>query len=165
MIYNPQNNEWLLKLAREAARNLGLELVTFEARDLASAARQYETVFASADGRRDALWLPTDNTTVDEGTILPIVLRESWNRNVAIFSSSYAHLKKGALFAFQPNNAELGKNLATLAATLLAGDTLARGMTPLRDVRAGLNLRTASHIGITINARLQRGFDTFYPEP
>ena len=164
VVFNPANNDWLMRLAREAARSQGLELVSHEARDLGHAARLYEAAFAGADGRRDALWLPTDSTTVDETTILPLVLREAWNRNVAIFSSSLLHVKKGALFALYPNNQELGRNLGNLARSLMAGEHLARGVTPLRDVFAALNVRTAGHIGIAVTARTQRGFHTLYPE-
>lgn len=164
-VYNPQNNDWLVKLARDAARAASLELLALEARDLASAARQFESAFAGADAKRDAVWLPIDPTTVDEGTILPIVLREAWNRNVALFSSSFLHVKRGALFALYPNNPELGKNLGNLAIALLSGEPPARGVTPLRDVHAALNLRTASHIGLAIPVRVQRGFNFLYPEP
>ncbi len=165
VVYNPANNEWLLKLAREAARGAGLELTAFEARDLASAARLYESAFAAADGKRDALWLPIDPTTVDEATILPLVLREAWDRVVPVFSSSFVHVKRGALFTLYPDNAELGRNLAILATAMLAGEAPPRGVTPLRGVHSALNLRTASHIGLTISARVQHGFTFVYPEP
>jgi putative tryptophan/tyrosine transport system substrate-binding protein len=94
VVYNPQHNEWLVRLAREAARAQGLELVALEARDLASAARLYENAFAVSDSKRDAIWLPQDATTVDEATILPLVLKEAWNRSVPVFSSSFLHVKK-----------------------------------------------------------------------
>ncbi|MES2017522.1 MAG: ABC transporter substrate binding protein [Pseudomonadota bacterium] len=165
VIYNPQHTEWLVKLAREAGRALGLELLAHEARDLAGAARLYETAFASADGKRDALWLPIDPTTVDEATILPLVLRESWDHAVPVFSSSFLHVNKGVLFSLYPNNVELGHTLATLASDLLAGATPVRGVTPLRNVHAALNTRTASHFGITIDARMQRAFHYIYPPP
>lgn len=163
VVFNPQHNEWLIKLARDAARTLHLELVGHEARDLASAARLYQAAFAAADGKRDALWLPIDATTVDETTILPIVLRDSWDRGVPVFSSSFVHVNKGVLFSLYPNNTELGRALANLASELLSGGAPARGVTPLRDVRAALNIRTASHFGIAIDARMQRAFHYVYP--
>lgn len=163
VVYNPQHNDWLMRLAREAARAQGMELVAFEARDLAAAARLAESAFAGADGKRDALWLPIDPTTVDEATIIPIVLRESWNRNVPFFSSSFLHINEGALFSLYPNNIELGRSLALIAASLLSGATPARGVTPLREVLAALNMRTASHFGIAVDARLQRSFHYVYP--
>jgi len=165
VVYNPQNSEQLIRLAREAARAQGLELVALEAADLAAAVRRYESALAGADSRLDALWLPPDATTVDESTILPLVLRESWDRNLPIFSSSILHVKKGALFALFPNNTELGRDLANLAAAALVGEPLKHGVTPLRAVRTAFNWRTANHIGLAMDANQQRGFDFLYPEP
>ncbi len=165
VVYDPQNNEWLIKLARDAAKSQGLELVSYEARDLATAARQYEAVFALTDGRKDAVWLPQDATTVDEATILPLVLKESWNKGIPIFSSSLLHVKKGALFALYPNTVELGRNLASLAQAMLSGSPHKRGISPLRDVHTAINLRTASHMGLNIDYQQQRSFDFIFPEP
>ncbi len=165
VVYNPQNNDWLIRIARDAAKTHGLELVAHEARDLAAAARTYESAFASSDGKRDAVWLPQDGTTVDETTILPLVLKESWNRNVPVFSSSFLHVKKGALFALYPNNVELGRTLASSALAVMAGDTRRRGVLPLREVQVAVNLRTASHIGLNIGYQQQRSFDFIFPEP
>jgi putative ABC transport system substrate-binding protein len=168
VVYDPQQNDWLMKLARDAARAQGLELQAHEARDLAAAARLYESAFASADPRRDAIWLPQDPTTVDEGTILPLVLKNSWDRGVPVFSSSYLHVKKGALFALYPNNVELGRTLASSALNVLAGDpgkNGKQGIAPLREVHIAVNLRTASHIGLNIGYQQQRSFDSIFPEP
>lgn len=165
VVYNPQHNEWLIKIAREAAKSHGLELAAYEARDLGSAARAYEAAFAGSEGRRDAVWLPQDATTVDENTILPLVLKESWNRNVPVFSSSFLHVKKGALFALYPNNLELGRTLANSALAVMSGDARRRGVLPLREVQTAVNLRTASHIGLTIGYQQQRSFDFIFPEP
>lgn len=165
VIYNPLQNDWLIRLARDAAKAQGLELVAHEARDLATAARMYESVFTASDARRDAIWLPQDATTVDETTILPLVLKESWNRNVAVFSSSFLHVKKGALFALYPNNLELGRSLASSALAAMSGDTRRRGVLPLREVQTAVNLRTAGHIGLSIGDQQQRNFDFIFPEP
>lgn len=161
-VYDPGHNEWLMKLAREAAARRALELVTHTARTLGEAARHYEELLATMDNRREALWLPQDPTTVDENTVLPLVLKESWNRNIAVFSSSYGHVKKGVLFVLYPNNVELGRNLAASAIKSIAGDTR-RGIAPLREVYMAVNLRTASHIGLTITHQQQRSFDSVFP--
>lgn len=165
VIYNPHYNDWLIKLARDEAKAQGLELVAYEARDLATAARLYQSVFASSDARHDALWLPQDATTVDESTILPLVLRESWNRGLPVFSSSFLHVKKGALFALYPNNLELGKTLAVTAQNVLSGESRRHGVLPLREVQTAVNLRTANHIGLNIGYQQQRDFDFIFPEP
>ncbi len=165
VVYNPQKSEWLIKLAREAARSQGLELSTHVAGDLARAAQLYPQLIAAADNRHDAVWLPHDTTTVEEGTILPLVLRESWNSGVPLFSSNVLHVKKGALFAMVPNNVELGRTLASSALGVIAGDNKRRSLTPLRELQTAINVRTASHIGLNLGSRQQRSFDFVYPQP
>lgn len=165
VVYNPQSSAAMIRLARDAARSHGLELVALEAGDLAAAARRYESAFSSADGRSDALWLPPDPVTVDESTIVPLALKESWNRSVPIFSSSILHVKKGALFALYPNNFELGRDLANLAMGVLNGDNPRPGMTPLRAVRTAFNWRSASHFGLSVALGQQRTYDSIFPEP
>lgn len=164
VVYNPLHNDWLVRLAREAARAQGLELVTLEARDLGSAARLYESAFANADPRTDAVWLPIDSTTVEESTIMPLVLREAWNRNIAVFSSSRPHVKRGVLFALYPDNLELGRSLATLALSSMSGD-VRRGVIPAKGALNALNLRTALHIGLNPNQKVLRSFQEVHKDP
>jgi putative ABC transport system substrate-binding protein len=165
VVYNPAHNEATIKLAREAAKAQGLEIIAHEARDLASAARLYDSTFNSADNRHDAVWLPYDPTTVEENTILPLILKNSWDTGVPFFSSTLLHVKKGALFALYPNNVELGRNLANSALVALTGESRKRGIAPLREVHIAVNLRTASHIGLNIGSQQQRTFDFVFPEP
>jgi putative ABC transport system substrate-binding protein len=165
VIYDPQHNDWLIKLAREAAKAQGLELVAREARDLASAAHLYDAAFATADSRQDAIWLPQDATTVDDETILPLVLKESWSRGLPVFSSSFLHVKKGVMFALYPNNLGLGRDLASSALGVLSGESRKRGVSPLREVLTAVNLRTASHVGLNLDYQQQRSFDFVFPEP
>ncbi|MYM91888.1 hypothetical protein GTP91_32515, partial [Rugamonas sp. FT82W] len=165
VVYNPQKSEWLVKLARDAAKAQGLELQAHVAGDLARAAQLYPQLIAAADPRHDAVWLPHDSTTVEESTILPLVLRESWNSGVPLFSSNVLHVKKGALFAMVPDNVELGRTLAASALGVIAGDVRRRPLVPLRELQTAINLRTASHIGLHLGALQQRSFDFVYPQP
>jgi putative ABC transport system substrate-binding protein len=164
VVYDPRQNAWLMRLARDAAKAQGLELMAYEAVDLKSAIHIYQDVLASADSKRDVLWLPQDSTTVDESAVLPLVLQEAWNHNLAVFSSSVAHVKRGALFSLYPNNAELGRALAGWAMGYLSSGTAFRGVRPLKEVLVAVNTRTANHLGINLNA-LQQRFDMVFPEP
>lgn len=164
VVYDPRQNAWLIKLARDAAKVHGLDLVAYEAEDLKTAVRTYQDMLNNADPRRDVLWLPQDSTTVDEATVLPLVLQEAWNRNLAVFSSSVTHVKRGALFSLYPNNAELGRALAGWAMGYLSSGTAFRGVRPLKEVLVAVNTRTANHLGINLNAQQQR-FDMVFPEP
>lgn len=163
VVYDPRINGWLITLAKETAHSQGLELVAYEAQDLRSAVRFYREIFSAADGHSDVLWLPQDSTTVEESSILPLVLQESWNQGIAVFSSNFVHVRHGILFSLYPDNVALGKSLAGLAQGILSsGDYGKNGMMPLRDVQSAVNVRTAQHMGIS-PAR-QQGFDLTFPE-
>ena len=129
---------------------------------LTLAARVYASVFATADSRRDALWLPHDSTTVEENTLLPLILKESRNSGGPVFSSNLLHVKKGTLFAMTPNNLELGHQLDVSAAALMAGKPHRKGVRPLRELHSAINLRTASHMGLNIGYQQQRSFDYIF---
>lgn len=164
VVYDPRQNGWLIKLAKEAARSQGLELVAQEAGDLKSALGIYQGIFASADTKHDALWLPQDSATVDESLVLPLVLQESWSKGMPVFSSNVSHVRRGALFALYPNNVEMGRNLATSAIGVANGNPAVRGVLPLRNVLTAFNTRTASHLGLVPSPAQQRGFNLLFPE-
>lgn len=163
-VYDPRQNEWLIRLAREGAQAQGLELVAYEAQDLRSSMRAWQEILDKAGSGSDALWLPQDSTTVEESTVLPLLLQESWSRNLAVFSSSFGHVKRGVLFSLYPDNIELGRHLADNAISMMAsGVPGTSSMTPLREVLMAVNLRTARHLGL--NAGRPGSFDMAFPEP
>lgn len=149
VVYDPRQNGWLIRLARDAARVQGLELVAYEAQDLRIAVRAYQDIFAAADTRKDALWLLQDSISAEGGTVLPLVLQESWSHNMTVFSSNFGHVRRGVLFSLYPDNVEMGRHLAGTALEYLAsGDYGARGVILLREVLVAINLRTANHLGL-----------------
>jgi putative tryptophan/tyrosine transport system substrate-binding protein len=165
VVYDPNQNAWLIRLAKEAATARGIELIAYEASDLKTALGFYKEIFAAAQPKTDALWLPQDSSTVDENVVLPLVLQEAWSRNLTFFSSNVGHVRRGALFSLYPNNADMGRTLANTAfGALASGARLARGVTPLKEVQIAVNTRTADHLGINL-PRMQQSFDLVFPEP
>jgi putative ABC transport system substrate-binding protein len=163
VVYDPAFNSWLMTLAESSARALGLELVAYKAQNLRKAVGFYQQIFSNADSHSDALWLPQDPTTVEDSSILPLVLQDSWNSNLAVFSSNFGYVRRGVLFSLYPDNAGLGKSLAGLAQDILVtGDYGKHGLMPLRDVQNAVNSRTAKHLGINPN-RFQN-FNKIFPE-
>lgn len=162
-VYDPRQNAWMMRIAKEAARTHGMELKAYKAQDLRSAMLAYQEILATADSSQDALWLPQDSTTVEDSSVLPLVLQESWTNNLAVFSSSFGHVRRGALFSLYPNNVELGRHLADSALNIMAsGQIETPGMLPLRAVLMAINLRTAKHLGL--NAGRADSFDMAFPE-
>lgn len=160
VVYDSRNNAWLIRLARDAARLHGLELQAVEVSDLKNAVRVYQEVLASADPRKDALWLPQDSTTVEESSVLPLILESAWNRNLAVFSSNVTHVKRGALFSLYPNNVALGRQLASSAMNLPGAN--AALVVPMKDALLAVNIRTAGHLGLQLSSR-QQAFDLVFP--
>jgi len=160
VVFNPDNNGWLIRHAQIAAQDQELQLVKYMAHDLRTAITFYKKFFAEANGRHDALWLPQDHTTVEGSTVLPFVLREAWEKGIAVFSSNASHVRRGILFSFYPDNVALGRSLATLAQDnlRLGGDYNNSGIMPLRDVQSVVNQRTGKHL--RIKSRRLRSFDT-----
>lgn len=162
-VYDPRLNAWMMHQAKEAARAQEIELVAIEAQDLRGALAAYGKIFADSDSSRNALWLPQDAVSAEEGTVLPMVLQESWNRNLAVFSSNPNHVRQGVLFSLYPDNTGLGRHLAEAALALLDNDSADLPATlPLKNVLMSVNLRTAKHLGLNIG-RAQH-FDMVYPE-
>jgi hypothetical protein len=95
VVHSVRHSAWLIRLAQDAARGMGIELRALEAEDLKTALRHYQDFFAEA-GVQDALWLLQDPSTVDDATVLPLVLQQSWTRQVTLFSSNLAHVRRGA---------------------------------------------------------------------
>jgi len=163
VVFDARQNGWLMRLARDAARAQGLELLATEAEDLKSALRAYQAAMANLESRRDALWLPHDSTTVDDTAVLPLVLQEAWDRSFTVISSSVAHVRRGALFSLYPDNLALGRRLGTAALAALAGGARAAGVLPLKDVLIAANVRAANHLGLNFAAG-QHSFDMVFPE-
>ncbi|MFT3856075.1 MAG: ABC transporter substrate binding protein [Aquabacterium sp.] len=164
VVYDPRQNDWLMRLAREAAKAQGLELVAAEAEDLKTAVRRYQDLLGSMNARRDVLWLPQDTSTVDETAVLPLVLRESWNQNLVVFSSNVAHVRRGVLFSLYPDNIEIGRFLAGAAlSSLQSGSAAPRGIQALKQVRTAVNTRTADHLGLDLRAS-QQPIHLVFPE-
>ena len=163
VVCDPRQNAWLMRQAKQAALSQKLELVIYEAQDLHGAVHAYQEILAEVDNHRDALWLPHDSTTVEDSGVLPLVLHESWSRNLAVFSSSLGHVRRGVLFSLYPDNAALGRHLGETAQEFWSsGDYGEHGMILLHEVLLAVNLRTAMHLGIDTGN--QPKFDMVFPE-
>ncbi len=160
VIYDPGQSGWLIKLAQQAAKSHGMELVAQEASEIKAAMLLYQNVLSRADPKTEALWLAQDKTTVQDSVVLPVVLRSAWSNNLVVFSSNINHVSQGVLFAMYPNNLEYGKKLGQMAQQA----NPARGLHPLRELLIGVNRSTASHLGVNFSFAQLQEFDLVLPE-
>lgn len=163
VVFDPGRDRWLIEQAQPAARALDLALLPLEAADQSAAARQFLQILRTADASTDALWLVADAGVVEPETILPVIIEQSWQRKLVVFSGSLQHVRRGVLFALYPDNRQLGRRLAELALQVMAAPRARPGIEPLRAVRRALSLRVASHLDLKVNQEVERQFDVVLP--
>lgn len=163
VVYNPKKSEWLIKEAQSAAIKQGLELITYTTSSLSESAKIYRKVFNRLRINDAAIWLPPDSTSMDNRTLLSFVLEQSWKKNVAVFSSSLAHVNKGVLFAMYPDNLKLGQSLGAVALEELNGGSKLRSLVPIEDLKTAFNKRTAEHLGVRFTSEDLRNYDAVFP--
>ena len=149
-VYSARQNDWLMAQAEKAAKAQGVELVAIETDDLRVALQHFHDIVDQAESGRDAIWLAQDTAVLDDRVVLPFVLQQAWDRSLIVFSSTLAHVRRGALFALYPDNVDMGRQLATSAIALIDASGAARTVEPLREVRLALNTRTAGHLSINL---------------
>lgn len=158
-----QRSEWLIGLAEEQSKMMGLTLIKVKAEDVKAAAKEYDSLLSRINVQTDAVWLPLDAITANEQVILPSLLERTWEQNIVLFSSKPAHAKRGALFSMLPDNYEMGKQLVSMVKSMhqrqVEGSVL-----PLDSMRLAVNLRTAAHLGFEYKNRQKQQFYVTFPQ-
>ncbi|MFO1351548.1 MAG: hypothetical protein U1F68_13125 [Gammaproteobacteria bacterium] len=165
VVYNPSRDRWIVDRARAATARHRLTLLAREAASLRDAANQFLALLRAAKPSEDAIWLLFDDQVVDTGTILPVIIEQSWQQRLLVFSNNLAHAKLGVLFALFPDNRALGEKLAEMAERLAADPAARPGIEPLRTIKRALNLRVADHLDLALDRALERQFDLLLGRP
>lgn len=164
VVYNPTRYQWLIDLAKKEANSAGLTLIAEIADSLRESAKLHRNILRNANNTTDSLWLLQDPGIVATNTILPMILKESWNKKLLVFSSNPGDVPRGALFSYYSDNKALGHNLARLAASALNSDyNSSYSIAPLTSALSAINIRTAGHIGLQIPFEEQRKFSLVFP--
>lgn len=159
-----EKNQWLIDLASAAARKRHLKLEAIAVNSLPEALRHYQQILATAQSSSDAIWLPIDSVTSNESVVLPMLLRETWERRLVMFSSSPAHVKRGSLFSIYPDNRVAGMRLAAMVQEIYLKKR-PLGIEPSSSPNVGVNLRTAAHLGLEYSVQVKRSFYRIFPQP
>jgi putative ABC transport system substrate-binding protein len=162
-VYDPASNDWLIRLAKPEALKLELELLALPAKDLRDAAATYNHLLERGIGKTDLVWLLNDPNTIDQQTILPLLLQRSWDNGFTVISNNPSHVKRGVLFALYPDYAGMGASLGRMAAEV-AGSSEQLPVSTLKDVLIAVNLRTAEHLNLAFSQKEKEAFDLIFPE-
>lgn len=165
LIYHRERDSWMVDRARKPAERLGIELNLVPVDRLQEAAAAYRAVLGAQNSQTEALWLSQDSAVLDEQAVLPFILREAWDRQLIVFSSNPAHVRRGVLFALYPDNIRMGHSLGALAETMThgtQGSSVAR-MELLKDLSMAFNVRTAGHLGIRYSRKFLDDVQLVFP--
>lgn len=167
VVYQREQDRWMIDKAMTAAQLLGITLHTVPAENIQEAANKYREILNNQLSGSDALWLPQDSAVLDEQAILPMILKEAWDRRLIVFSSNPSFVKKGVLFALYPDNYNMGRSLGAMARRLQApgyrDDPAAQNIEALRDLLIAFNVRTAAHLDIKFSREEANSFDLVFP--
>jgi putative tryptophan/tyrosine transport system substrate-binding protein len=159
VIYGADDNDWLIDLARSDAAELGYELLPLHKESIREGASAYRELLQQIESPQDAIWLLQASPFLDENSVLQMVLRAAWDRNLVVFSSNPSHVPKGALFALFPDNNAMGRHLAQ---QLRKPASASARLLPLEQLDTAINIRTADHLGLGLSAGDAR-FDMVFP--
>lgn len=120
VVYNPAKSGWYLRLARMAALNAGIELVTREV----SAPRGTIEQLATLVGKVDALWMLPDSTAVTRETT-EAYFRFGQQNSVPVVSFAANYLGLGASAVLEIDRVALGRQAELLVLSLLEGASIA----------------------------------------
>ncbi len=160
-VVHTNKQKWIITLATAAAEKLQIRLQTAEVSDVIQAAQEYKRV-VNVLSQDSALWLLADDAAVGDDSLMSFILESAWDKRFVLFSSTPAHVKRGALFSFLPDNEAMGRELAQLLIALQQRKVDEK-VVPVSHLRLAINTRTISHLGLTLSPELKRDVALTFP--
>lgn len=161
VVYSKRQSRWWIDNITPLAAAVGIKVVGYEAEQLKDAMGYYQKIFRIADAPHSAIWLPLDSKTVNTKVVLPYVLTESWERRVAVLSSSAGHVRRGLLAALYPRHETIGEELVEIAREVKQSSAVVQRN--ITHVHYAINTRTAKHLNIEFSSAAMEKFDMVYP--
>ncbi|MCS6896600.1 MAG: hypothetical protein NZM29_01385 [Nitrospira sp.] len=109
----------------------------------------------------DALWLLSDSTVLTEESF-SFLLNAAFDRRIPVIGFDPEFSRRGALISFWIDPADIGREAASIAQTLLSETTATATKSFSPRQRMALNLGTAQYLGITIPPTVQNMADEVY---
>jgi putative ABC transport system substrate-binding protein len=151
VVYSVAETRRVVEAARAAARKHGFELEARTVEEPGQTPRAVEALLEEVD----LLWTVADGRVLTAQTTSALLLA-ALRRGVPVFGLSAAHVRAGALAALSSDYADVGVQTAELAIRVLKGEPAGQiPPTAPRKISLALNLRTAKHLGLTIDERLE----------
>ena len=144
VIHDPARSGYYLQRARQAARRMGIELVVREVHAPPETPARLEQM----KGKVDALWMLPDTTAVTAETLEAYFLF-SLQQKVPVVTFSEQYLAKGAAVSLDVDRADLGRQAAELANSLLSGAAIHSTAVDARKFQVHANETVGRNLGIS----------------
>lgn len=143
VIYNPSENGCIVRQARQAANDLGLNLILYPV-------KSENEIPKIEDLNIELLWIIPD-TVVCKPVIIKRILLSCLKNNTAVMGFTHYYARGGALLAVACDYEDIGRQSGEMVVKLLKGeDYSCLKITVPRKVKLYLNKITADRLGITI---------------
>jgi putative ABC transport system substrate-binding protein len=156
-LYDPEKTAPLPADAISQARQLGITFIDRQVRT----AEQVPTALRELLSDVEALWLISDSTVLTDESFT-FLLRAAFDRHVPVIGFDPEFSRRGALISFWVDSADIGREAAHVAQTILAGATAPPPKAFHPKQRMALNLGTAEYLGIVIPPAVQSLVDEAY---
>ena len=156
-LFDPDKTSPLQAEATSQARHLGITFIEREVR----AAEQVPAALRELLPEVDALWLISDGTVLTEDSF-SFLLRTAFDRHTPVIGFDPEFARRGALISFWIDAADIGREAAYVAQTILAGAAVSSPKQPMPKQRMALNLGTAEYLGIMIPPAIRSMADEVY---
>lgn len=156
-LYDPDKTAPLSADAVNQARQLGITFIDRQVRTT----EQVPTALRELLSDVEALWLLSDSTVLTDESFT-FLLRAAFDRHVPVIGFDPEFSRRGALISFWVDSADIGKEAAHVAQTILAGSTAPPPKAFQPKQRIALNLGTAEYLGIVIPPAVQGLVDEAY---
>ena len=164
VVINVENNQWLSRQAAMDAKALGIDLILLDEDNLYDSAKAFRKIFSQIDVRHSALWVVQDPTILDDGVIVPFILEQAWKSNVVLIANNLAYVNRGMLFSLYPDNFALGRSLAQIANRVANGKYMGQNVRATENLKSAINIKTAQHLGLELNARELGEYNLIFPQ-
>lgn len=122
LLFNPANNGWFFDAARQASRDLDLEIVPLRVDDRSRIA----SLVKQQLGRIDLVWMIPDQTIISE-KIIHYVIQQALYQNTGVIGYNPFFIRSGALFSFEFDYRELGRQAGEKLIALMDTGTCPEG--------------------------------------
>ena len=156
-LYDPEKTTPLPADAISQARQLGITFIDRQVRT----AEQVPTALRELLPDVEALWLLSDSTVLTDESFT-FLLRAAFDQHVPIIGFDPEFSRRGALISFWVDSADIGREAAHIAQSILAGSTAPPPKMFQPKQRMALNLGTAEYLGIAIPPAVQSLIDEAY---